>query len=144
MIIYQDRISTIEYDPKSHNITYIEHGFAKKELLIKQLQTVMEFSKTNKVSSTIADFRRLQGSFKNIFDYLNNHYYPALKSQGLKCKAFIVSEDIISNYLTNELVENLKKFGINAAIFSNTKKAGEWVNEQINPPESETLNKTNT
>jgi hypothetical protein len=129
IVIYRDKISTIEYDKKSHNITYVEHGFAKKELLIDQLKTVIEFSKTYSVSSVIADFRKLQGSFKNIFSYLNEEYYPALKSQGLKCKAFIVSEDIISNHLTNELVKDLKKLGINAAIFSTTKSAGNWVRE---------------
>ncbi len=129
MIIYKDKISTIEYDKKSKNITYNERGFAKKELLIAQLKAVMEFSKTNRVISTIADFRRLQGSFKNIFEYLNTEYYPALKSQGIKCKAFIISEDIISTYLTNELVKDLKKQGIDAAIFSNTASAGTWVSQ---------------
>ncbi len=129
MIIYKDKISTIEYDVDSENITYNEHGFAKKELLIEQLKTVMEFSKTNHIASSIADFRRLQGSFKNVFEYLNTEYYPALKSQGMKCKAFIISEDIISTYLTNELVKDLRKQGIDAAIFSNTASAGSWVSQ---------------
>ncbi len=127
MIIYKDKISTIEYDPESQNITYNERGFAKKELLINQLKAVMEFSKENRIASSIADYRRLQGSFKNVFEYLNTEYYPALKSQGMKCKAFIISEDIISTYLTNELVKDLKKQGIDAAIFSNTASAGNWV-----------------
>lgn len=130
MIIYKDKISTIEYDEQSQNITYLEHGFAKKELLIDQLRAVIEFSKKNHITSAIADFRKLQGSFKNIFEYLNIEYYPALKSQGLKCKAFVISEDIISTYLTNELVKDLKKQGIDAAIFSTTSSAGNWVNQQ--------------
>ena len=129
MIIYKDKISTIEYDVDSENITYNEHGFAKKELLIEQLKAVMKFSKTNHVASSIADFRKLQGSFKNVFEYLNTEYYPALKSQGMKCKAFIISEDIISTYLTNELVKDLRKQGIDAAIFSNTASAGSWVSQ---------------
>lgn len=129
VIIYRDKISRIEYNKESQNITYYEHGFAKKELLIEQLKVVMEFSKTSSVYSVITDFRKLQGSFKNIFSYLNEEYYPALKSQGLKCKAFIVSEDIISNHLTNELVKNLKNKGIHAAIFSTTKAAAQWVRE---------------
>ena len=111
MIIYKDKISTIEYDVDSENITYNEHGFAKKELLIEQLKAVLEFSKTHRVASSIADFRKLQGSFKNIFDYLNTEYYPALKAQGLKCKAFIISEDIISTYLTNEFIPMLTRPG---------------------------------
>ncbi len=129
MIIYTDKISTIEYDEESQNITYLGRGFANKDLFIDQLKAVIEFSKTSKVTSTIADLRRLQGSFKNIFDYLHNEYYPALKSQGLKCKAFIISEDIISTYLTNELVKDLNKRGIDAAIFSTTKAAGQWVQQ---------------
>lgn len=129
MIIYTDKISTIDYDEVSQNITYYEHGFAKKELLIDQLRTVMEFSKKNAIFSVIADFRKLQGSFKNIFSYLNDEYYPALRSQGLKCNSFIVSEDIISNHLTNELVKELRKTGIRAAVFSTTKAAGNWVRE---------------
>ncbi len=129
MIIYKDKISTIEYDKDSQNITYNERGFAKKELLIQQLKAVIDFSKTHYVASTIADFRRLQGSFKNIFEYLNSEYYPALKSQGIKCKAFIISEDIISTYLTNELVKDIRNLGIDAAIFSNTASAGNWVRQ---------------
>lgn len=129
MIIYKDKISTIEYDENNQNITYYEHGFANKELLIEQLRTVVEFSKSNPIHSVIADFRKLQGSFKNVFSYLKEEYYPALKSQGLRSKAFIVSEDIISNHLTNELVQDLKKQGIHAAIFSTTKAAGDWVLE---------------
>jgi len=129
MIVYQDKISTIEYDVENKNITYIEHGFARKELLIAQLKAVIEFSKTTPVQSVIADYRKLHGSFKNIFTYLQEEYYPALKSQGLKCEAFIISEDIISTYLTNELVKDLNKRGMNAAIFSNTKSAGEWVSQ---------------
>ena len=129
MIIYKDKISTIEYDPESQNITYNERGFAKKELLINQLKAVIEFSKENRIASSIADYRRLQGSFKNVFEYLNTEYYPALKSQGMKCKAFIISEDIISTYLTNELVKDLRKQGIDAAIFSNTASAGSWVSQ---------------
>ena len=129
MIIYKDKISTIEYDELSNNITYYEHGFANKELLIAQLRTVVEFSKTHPIYSVIADFRKLQGSFKNVFTYLKEEYYPALKSQGLRSKAFIVSEDIISNHLTNELVQDLKKQGISAAIFSTSEAAGQWVQE---------------
>ncbi len=130
MIIYTDKISTIEYDPESHNITYFEHGFANKDLLLAQLRAVVEFSKTHPIHSEIADFRKLQGTFKNIFTYLKEEYYPALKSQGLKSKAFIVSEDIISNHLTKEMVVDLKNLGIHAAMFSTTKAAGEWVQER--------------
>jgi len=129
MIIYTDKISTIEYDKESQNITYLEHGFANKELLIQQFKAVVEFSKKTPITSAIIDFRKLHGSFKNIFEYLNNEYYPAIKAQGLTCKAFIISEDIISNYLTKELVKDLRKQGIDAAIFSTTKAAGQWVNE---------------
>ena len=130
MIIYTDKISTIEYDKNSRNVTYVEHGLANKELLIQQFKAVVAFSKTTPVTSAIIDFRKLHGSFKNIFEYLNQEYYPAIKSQGLKCKAFIISEDIISNYLTNELVEDLQKQGIEAATFSTTQAAGEWINQQ--------------
>jgi len=128
MIIYTDKISKIEYDAKSQNITYFEHGFANKNLLIAQFNSVLEFSNTNPVTSIITDFRQLQGSFKNIFSYLNEEFYPALKAKGLKCQAFIVSEDIINNYLTNELISGLlKKHQVYAAKFSTTYAASKWI-----------------
>ncbi len=129
MIIYTDKISTIYYDKDSQNITYLENGFAKQELLMEQLKVVLEFSKTNKVSSVVADFRKMYGSFQNLFKFLDEVYYPTLKSQGLKCKAFILSEDIISKHLTNKLLIGLNKLEIPAAIFSDTESAVKWVEQ---------------
>ena len=127
MIIYKDKISTIEYDHVSQNITYSERGIANKELLLSQLRSVMEFSKTQTISSVIADFRNMRGSFKSIFDFLNEIYYPTLKSRGLICNAIVVSDDIINNHLANLLLEDLKKQGIDAATFGNTRAATKWV-----------------
>ena len=109
MIIYKDKISTIEYDHVSQNITYSERGIANKELLLSQLRSVMEFSKTQTISSVIADFRNMRGSFKSIFDFLNEIYYPTLKSRGLICNAIVVSDDIINNHLANLLLEDLNE-----------------------------------
>lgn len=127
MVIYKDKISTIEYDEESHNVTYLENGLANRDLLLGQHQSVLDFSENARVTSVIADFRKLQGSFKSVFEYLNHTYYPTLKSRGLVCKAFIVSDDIINNHLTNLLVKDLKRQGIEAALFTNTKAAGKWV-----------------
>lgn len=127
MIIYKDKISTIEYDNENQNITYLEHGLSNKDLLMGQFKTVLEFSKKETISSVIADLRDLRGSFKNVFEYLNGTYYPALKSRGLVCKAFIVSDDIINNHLAEELSNDLKNMGIEAAVFSNPRAAGKWV-----------------
>ncbi len=129
MIIYTDKISTIYYDKDNQNITYLENGLAKQELLMEQLKIVLEFSKTNKVSSVIADFRKMYGSFQNLFKFLDEVYYPTLKSRGLKCKAFILSEDIINKHLTNKLLIGLSKLGISAAIFSDTESAVKWVEQ---------------
>ncbi len=129
MIIYTDKISTISYDKNSQNITYLENGFAKQELLMEQLKVVLEFSKTNKVSSVIADFRKMYGSFQNLFKFLDEVYYPTLKSQGLTCKAFILSEDIINKHLTNKLLIGLNKLEVNAAIFSDTESAIKWMKQ---------------
>jgi len=129
MIIYTDKISTISYDKNSQNITYLENGLAKKELLMEQLKTVLEFSKTNKVSSVIADFKKMYGSFQSLLKFLDEVYYPTLKSRGLQCKAFILSEDIINKHLTNKLLIGLKKLEIPAAIFSDTESAVKWAGQ---------------
>lgn len=131
MIIFENKISIIEYDAERENVTYVEAGIPKKGLLIEQLKAVMEFSKTAAVTSIIADLRRQQGSFKSAFDFLDTKYYPALKARGLKCKAFILTEDIINNFLVNELVGDLKKHEIIAAIFSDLESATEWVSKQV-------------
>lgn len=127
MIIYKDKISTIEYDNENKNITYFEHGLSNKDLLMSQFRSVLEFSKKETISSVIADLRDLRGSYKNVFDYLNGTYYPTLKSRGLVCKAFVVSDDIINNHLAELLSEDLKKLGIESAVFSNPRAAGKWV-----------------
>lgn len=127
MIIYTDKISTIEYDNENQNITYLEHGLSNKDLLMGQFRSVLEFSKKETISSVVADLRNLRGSFKNVFEYLNDTYYPTLKSRGLICKAFIVSDDIINNHLAELLSDDLKKIGIEAAVFTNPRAAGKWV-----------------
>ena len=127
MIIYTDKISTIEYDNENQNITYLEHGLSNKDLLMGQFRSVLEFSKKETISSVVADLRNLRGSFKNVFEYLNDTYYPTLKWRGLICKAFIVSDDIINNHLAELLSDDLKKIGIEAAVFTNPRAAGKWV-----------------
>ncbi len=132
MIIFKNKISTIEYNEVNKLIVYTEHGIAKKDLIIDQLKAVIEFSKTNSITCIIADFRKLQGSFKKAFKFLNTEYYPTMKVRGLLCKAFVVSEDIINNHLANDLIGSLEKHGIKAALFSDTKKAFSWVIETSN------------
>ena len=126
MIVYKDKISTIEYDNEHQNITYLEHGLSNKDLLMGQFKSVLEFSKKETVSSVIVDLRELHGSFKNVFHYLNNTYYPTLKSRGLICKAFIVTDDLINNHLVGILCSNLKNMGIESAVFSNPRAARKW------------------
>ncbi len=134
LIIYEDKISTIKYDAKSQNVTFVEDGLARKELLLAQLKAVLVFSETHPVLSTIFDFRKLFGSFKNTFDFLNTEYFPTLKSQGLKCKVFVISDDIINTYLSNELVINIRKqHDIPAKIFANTEDAEEWISIYTKP-----------
>ena len=127
MLVFENKISSIEYDEKHKLITYTEHGISKKELIIDQLKAVIEFSETNSIIGIIADFRNLQGSFKNTFDFLNNQYYPIMKTRGLRCKAFVVSEDLINNHLANNLIDSLEQHGIKAALFSDSQKANNWV-----------------
>jgi len=129
MIIFKNKISTIEYDKANKLITYTEHGISKKELIIDQLKAVIEFSKSNSITCIIADFRNLQGSFKNSFEFLNTKYYPKMKARGVVCKAFVVTEDIINNHLANGLIDDLEQHGIKAALFSDTEKAFKWVIE---------------
>ena len=127
MIVFTNKISTVEYDPKHKIITYSEHGIAKKDLIIDQLKAVIDFGETNSITGIIGDFRNLQGSFKNAFEFLNTEYYPLMKERGLICKAFVVSEDIINNHLANNLIESLEQHGIKAALFSTTQEASTWV-----------------
>lgn len=131
MIIFQNKLSIIEYDVVRKLITYLQNGITKKELLLEQLKAVMEFSKISPVTSVIADLRNQQGSFKSVFDFLQTEYYPTLKSRGLLCKVFILNEDIINNFLVNELISDLNKHGIEAAIFSDPDLASEWIKKQV-------------
>lgn len=131
MIIFQNKLSTVEYDAEREMITYLQHGITKKKLLLEQLEAVLKFSKTSPVTSVIADIRNQLGSFKSVFNFLDNEYYPTLKSRGLICKTFIVNEDIINNFLANEIISGLNKHGIEAAIFSDSDLASEWINNQV-------------
>jgi len=127
MLVFENKISSINYDEKHKLITYTEHGISKKELIIDQLKAVIEFSESNSITGIIADFRNLQGSFKNTFEFLNTKYYPIMKARGLICKAFVVTEDIINNHLANNLIDTLAYHSIKASLFSDTQKAHNWV-----------------
>jgi len=58
---------------------------------------------------------------------MKSTYYPSAVKSGLKCQGFVVSEDLIINNLSSKLQGMATSFNLESNVFSDRKKAEEWV-----------------
>ena len=127
--ILQNAIGYTYYDEEKQVIRYKLSGLVKSSLIIEHLKAVEEFSKKNQVLAAIADITALRGTYKKTFDYFKNHYYPVMGKQGQICSAILVSEDIITHFLSNEM----KVLSTEVIIrnFINEDEAEKWIEKMI-------------
>lgn len=102
-------------------------GFFNLDLALNYFHLVEEFAKSNALKGAINDLTNLTGSYNKVIEYLKNENFPKLKKLGLQSEAFIISDDIIIEYLTDKLSEILKTEQIKAGVFKDYKDAQSWM-----------------
>jgi len=130
-LIYKNKISETYYDTDNKVIRYVYSGIMDRKITEEQIQAVLDFSKDKTVYGIYLDIRYLMGSFSKFFDYLREVYYPFMIDHGLYCKVIVVSDDLITNHLTELLYNMLCDLGIKARVFKKPAEAEQWLDEVL-------------
>ena len=131
MIIHENAISKTSYDPETHLLIIEFFGLMKQDLGMEQIEKILGFIKDKKVWGAIADIRRLRGSFIKVFDVLRSSYYPAVAEKGHRCKAIVVSDDIITEHLADKLRDMIREFDMEVQVFKDRRQAETWIHEAL-------------
>jgi len=131
MLIHENAISKTCYDPDTRLLTLEIYGLMQQDLGMEQIKKIMEFLEDKEVWGAVADITRLRGSFIKIFEVLRNEYYPLVAGKGHKCKAIVVSDDIITEHLAAKLKDLIHEFDMEVQLFKDRDKADEWLLKTI-------------
>ena len=130
VIITDNKTCYSYYDPE-FKLLYTEFkGLVNYDLWKAHIQNVILFSKNNKVLGAIVDFRKLRGSFYNLFNHLEKNVQPNLQKRGFNVQAFIVSDDLITANVAEKLVALFRKHNGIVEVFTDENLAKEWVFEK--------------
>ena len=131
MVIHENAISKSEYDVETHLLRLECFGLMDLELGMEQICKILDFLKDREIWGAIADIRHLRGSFIKLFDALGNIYYPVVAAKGHRCKAIVVSDDIITAHLAEKLRDVIREFKIEVRIFRDPESARSWILERL-------------
>ncbi len=127
ILIYKNKISKTYYDADKRVIYYEFAGIMDRKATEIQLNFVLDFVRSREVYGMLLDIRKLMGSFSKLLSFLQEVYYPIMLERGLYCKAIVVSNDIITNHLAEQLHKMLVGIGVKANIFHEIHDANEWM-----------------
>jgi hypothetical protein len=131
MLIHENAISKTYYDPGTHLLTLEFYGLMQRDLGLEQIEKILKFIEDKEVWGAVADITRLRGSFIKIFETLRKNYYPAVGKKGHKCKAIVVSDDIITEHLAAKLKDLIYEFDMEVQIFKDREKADHWLLQTV-------------
>jgi hypothetical protein len=131
MTIHENAISKTSYDPDTRLLTLEFYGLMKQDLGMEQITRILEFIEDSEVWGAVADIRRLRGSFIKVFDALRYAYYPVVAKKGHRCKAIVVSDDIITEHLAAKLRDMIQEFGMEVQLFKDREQAGIWIMDTL-------------
>ncbi len=120
-----------KFDTKNAILYTRYNGKFNFKLLQQHAAHVEAISQKHEIKAIITDLRSLLGSYNKAMDYFKHKGYPMVKQAGLKLQVFVISDDIIINYLTEKLMDTLKSNNINCKCFSDDKEAKNWVLKEL-------------
>lgn len=115
------------YDSETKILHTEYSGLFNAEIALNHFHLVEEFAKTNLLKGAISDLRKLTGSYNKVIEYLDKEGFPNIKKTGLVSEAFVISNDLMINHLTDKLVIILKNKQINVGVFKSQKEAKLWM-----------------
>ncbi len=132
MIIAKNKLVTSTFYKEDQMLISVYKGRMSIELARDQAESLLDFYQNNWVVRSVIDISKLYGSFAKLIEYYKMGYPTAVKS-GLKCLAYVVSEDIMSNNLTAKMTYMANSFGVETNVFNSLEDATQWVKNQKNP-----------
>ncbi|MEN8248768.1 MAG: hypothetical protein ABFS32_07530 [Bacteroidota bacterium] len=125
VVITDNKLCHSIFDEEHKILRTKYHGLVNKELYIEHLDKLKTLE--NPIIGSIADFRKLRGSYFKHFNFLEEDAFPAVKMKGFKYVAYLISDDLIIENVTHKLVEILRKLNIEAKIFTDPEEAESWL-----------------
>ncbi|MFO7658746.1 MAG: hypothetical protein R6W78_16925 [Bacteroidales bacterium] len=127
--IIRNELGSVSFD-KEKKILFEEfsgrvHIEKAKEIFSKELQ----FAEKHKILGICSDITNLVGTFTHFNTFFQNDYFPTLIQKGLVCNCIIVSNDIFTQFATENLITRLGNFEIKT--FNNKEEGCKWVEDMI-------------
>ncbi len=119
------------YDEHTCILSTTYSGLFNKECAMEHFHKVEDFVFNRPLLGIIADVRKLNGSYNRIMQYAKSEGFPKIKQAGLIAEAFIITNDIMINYLTEKLMGVLKQNNIRCSCFDSEKEAHSWILAEI-------------
>ncbi|MEN8248769.1 MAG: hypothetical protein ABFS32_07535 [Bacteroidota bacterium] len=119
------------YNPKTKTIHTTFKGIVDLSLMKEHIANVRRLSKEDKVLGTVVDFRQLRGSFVKLIEHLGKEVQPELQARGFNTKAFVITDDLIINNLTQKLTDTFRQQKANVRVFNDIDIANEWLLKTI-------------
>ncbi len=120
------------YYEEEIQILFTEYkGMFNEENAFEHFHKVEAFVSGRPLLGIVADLRKLNGSYNKVMEYFKSEGYPKIKKSGLIAEAFIISDDIMINYLTEKLMSVLKQNNVRCSCFDSEKEAHSWILTEI-------------
>lgn len=129
--IHENAISKTAYDPETRLLFLEFYGLMNRDLGLEQIDRILDYIREKEVWGAVADIRRLRGSFIKIFEVLRNRYYPVVAGKGHRCKAIVVSDDIITEHLAEKLRDLIREFDMEVQVFKDRREAENWLRATV-------------
>ncbi len=129
--IYKDETSLVEYDPENQILYIIFRGMVNLTNTMNVFDGILNFSREHVIQGIVTDIRELKGTFTKLNEYISQEGLPFLIQQGLLCNSITLSDDIFSQFATEDLIKKMDDFEMRT--FNNHEEAIEWTKSKVNP-----------
>lgn len=130
MIVIESKAGVTTYDPERKIIASTYVGRVKIDDALEHLKSVYAFHLKHNAEGSIVDLRKIHGSFAKLLSYVGDTYQDVIKS-GLKCSAYVVSDDLMVNNLLKKIIAIEDPLEHKSAVFENRTEAEQWVIENL-------------
>ena len=133
MIIAKNDMGTTYFHKDESLLVSNYIGRVKLDLVVEHLSNIIIFYQNNpgRVKKSVVDISKVLGSFAKVLEFLEKKYYTAAVDNGLKCQAYVASEDLMIKNLSARLEMLASKFNIKSKVFCSLEEAKSWAKETI-------------
>ncbi len=126
--IDQNNLASVYFDEDNQIIIYKTESILANQNIDKiqsLLEQCMQLPDDQITIGEIVDLTNLRGNFKKIIDFLINTYYPVMHRRGMKKAAYVISNDLLSYSLVQDICD--KNELVETKAFYDMFQAEKWV-----------------